>query len=360
MRIAHAEPYRRIAVLARPVHRAGRSDCAGSSTSTRTPCSKTASAARSRLAAGCSRRWAPATSPMSATNIESIVGFFVDDPRFAGSVVRSLEAMWENARGAREAMSSEMWESINATHSALDGGRGRSVFAQHGFLGWVRDRAAIVAGLADATMSHDDTWRFIVLGRSLERVDLTVRLLSTRLGDAWGTAGWVATLRCCAAYESYLRTYRRGVDGSKALGVPSPRPALPAFGVPRARRRGDGVVRSRPGSGSARHRQRAETIVGRACADLEFVRVAELERRVARAPGSARTRGRAQAHDATAKRFFQAAARDPMERVVTWRMAIEHVTSYEYEGRRAARRTTKRGSARRATPARWSSTIASR
>ena len=36
------------------------------------------------------------------TNIESIVGFFVDDPRFAGSVVRSLEAMWENARGARE------------------------------------------------------------------------------------------------------------------------------------------------------------------------------------------------------------------------------------------------------------------
>ena len=54
------------------------------------------------------------------TNVESLVGFFVDDPRFAGSVVRSLEAMWENARGAREAMSSEMWGSINATHSALD------------------------------------------------------------------------------------------------------------------------------------------------------------------------------------------------------------------------------------------------
>ena len=46
--------------------------------------------------------------------------FFVDDPRFAGSIVCSLEAAWENARGAREAMSSEMWESINTTYRELD------------------------------------------------------------------------------------------------------------------------------------------------------------------------------------------------------------------------------------------------
>jgi len=240
------------------------------------------------------------------TNIESIVGFFVDDPRFAGSVVRSLEAMWENARGAREAMSSEMWESINATHSALADGRGRSVFAQHGFLGWVRDRAAIVAGLADATMSHDDTWRFIVLGRSLERVDLTVRLLSTRLGDAWGTAGWVATLRCCAAYESYLRTYRRGVDGSKALEFLLldrlfPRSVFHALGAAEMVLFDLDPVPDRHGTASEPRR-----IVGRACADLEFVRVAELERELA--DHLARLeRACAQAHDATSKRFFQAA-----------------------------------------------------
>src|SRR6185369_17282764 len=49
------------------------------------------------------------------------------------------------------------------------------------------------------------------------RVDMTVRLLSTRLGEAWGTEGWVAMLRSCAAYEAYLRTYRRGVVGSRAV-----------------------------------------------------------------------------------------------------------------------------------------------
>ena len=212
------------------------------------------------------------------TNIEALVGFFVDDPRFAGSVVCSLESMWENARGAREAMSSEMWQSINATHRALDGRRTRSMYAQHGFLAWVRDRAAIVSGLADATMSHDDTWRFIVLGRSLERVDLTVRLLSTRLGAAWGSAGWVATLRCCAAYESYLRTYRRGVDGSKALEFLLldrlfPRSVFHALVAAETVLFDLDPAPDRHGAGSEPRR-----IVGRACADLEFVRLGELEK----------------------------------------------------------------------------------
>ena len=36
-------------------------------------------------------------------------------------------------------------------------------------------------GIVDATMSRDDGWRFLVLGRSLERVDMTARLLSRAL-----------------------------------------------------------------------------------------------------------------------------------------------------------------------------------
>ena len=42
-------------------------------------------------------------------------------------------------------------------------------------------------------------------------------MLSTRLGDTWGAEGWVAMLRSCAAYEAYLRDYRRGVVGSRAV-----------------------------------------------------------------------------------------------------------------------------------------------
>ena len=72
------------------------------------------------------------------------------------------------------------------------------------------------AGLAESTMSRDDGWRFLLLGRSLERVDMTARLLSARYGESWGEAGWVTTLRSCGAYEAYLRTYQRAVDVSLA------------------------------------------------------------------------------------------------------------------------------------------------
>ena len=41
------------------------------------------------------------------------------DPDNQSSIVGSLRAARENARGAREAISSEMWESLNATYHAL-------------------------------------------------------------------------------------------------------------------------------------------------------------------------------------------------------------------------------------------------
>jgi uncharacterized alpha-E superfamily protein len=65
----------------------------------------------------------------------------------------------------------------------------------------------MVRGLSDTTMSHDESWQFLVLGRSLERADMTARMLSTRDVHASGLS-WVNMLRCAGAYESFLRTRR--------------------------------------------------------------------------------------------------------------------------------------------------------
>ena len=45
---------------------------------------------------------------------------------------------------------------------------------------------------------------------------MTARLLSSRYDVVWGHGGWVTTLRCCSAYESFLRTYHRAVDATLA------------------------------------------------------------------------------------------------------------------------------------------------
>ena len=81
----------------------------------------------------------------------------------------------------------------------------------------MRDRAAACNGIVDATMSRDDGWRFFSVGRSLERADMTTRLLSARYGDAFGRTGWTTTLRSCSAYEAYLRAYRHAVDAATAV-----------------------------------------------------------------------------------------------------------------------------------------------
>ena len=89
-------------------------------------------------------------------------------------------------------------------------------YGPHSLFRFVRERSAMVFGLADATMSRDESWLFLILGRSLERVDMTSRIISTRVlaGDA--APSWTLVLRSTGAYEPYLRTYRGVVDSSRA------------------------------------------------------------------------------------------------------------------------------------------------
>jgi len=80
------------------------------------------------------------------------------------------------------------------------------------FFGWVRERTALASGIVESSTSRDEAWTFFTLGRSLERVDMTARLLATSELTAASGPSWTTILRSCGAYEAYLRTYR---------GVPS-------------------------------------------------------------------------------------------------------------------------------------------
>src|SRR3981081_1885196 len=148
--------------------------------------------------------------PQGSLEASRVVELLAFDEDNRSSIVSSLRASRATARGAREAISSEMWEALNATYHALASGvaLGSSV-GPHGFFRFVKERAAVIAGLADSTMSRDDAWRFLVLGRSLERVDMIARLLSSRLQQETDDAAGVIVLRSCSAHEAFLRTYRR-------------------------------------------------------------------------------------------------------------------------------------------------------
>jgi uncharacterized alpha-E superfamily protein len=139
-------------------------------------------------------------------------------PGDTSSIVGAITAARENARGVREALSSELWEALNATYHALPSQQAAAErHGPHGFFRYIRERAAVVAGLLDGTMPRDDGWRFLVLGRSLERVDMTARLLWARGQQRGASSGWIGLLKSCSAHEAYLRTYRAAVEPEKVV-----------------------------------------------------------------------------------------------------------------------------------------------
>ena len=130
----------------------------------------------------------------------------------AGAVV----ATRQNARRAREIISTELWEAVNATWNQLPAHLHTA--QPHDFFHWVRERSAVIAGIVDSATARDEIWHYLVLGRSIERADMTARLLTTRALAGASGPDWTTLLRSCGAYESYLRRYRGQVSDTSAAG----------------------------------------------------------------------------------------------------------------------------------------------
>ena len=122
------------------------------------------------------------------------------------SIVTALGGAREAARRARETVSTEMWEAINTTWNAVRGGRLQRMRPASMFRN-VKERCAVIAGISDSTMSHDQAWHFLVLGRNLERADMTSRLLSSAAVSSGSQVAWVNVLRGCGAHHAFIRTY---------------------------------------------------------------------------------------------------------------------------------------------------------
>lgn len=119
------------------------------------------------------------------------------------SITGSWNAARDNARRARETVSTDLWEAINTAW--LRWGRLGPPDGTARHLSWARERAILVAGIADSTMSHDDAWDFLVLGRYLERADMTARIISTGTLPA-DPLSWQSVLSSCGGNQAFMRS----------------------------------------------------------------------------------------------------------------------------------------------------------
>lgn len=223
------------------------------------------------------------------------------DASAPASVAAVLAAARESARRARETLSVAMWEALNTTHRSVVSGQFRAAGPASGFR-WVRDRAALINGAADATMTRDEGWQFLILGRCLERADMTSRLVATAAYAGGSGSPWTNTLRACGGYEAFLRTYKAAETERMAaefllLDRLFPRSVI--FSLNRAEQ----CLHNLEAGGRAGFQNDALRLIGRTRADLEYRSLSDV---VADLPGEMEKLQRtcALATDAVTRRFF--------------------------------------------------------
>jgi uncharacterized alpha-E superfamily protein len=136
------------------------------------------------------------------TDLLRILGY---DPNEPTSIYFCYAAARDNARRAREVIPLDLWECVNTTwHQLPTTPSGAS--GAHVFLNWARERSAMFAGISRGIMVRDDGWQFMSMGRSLEQVDMTSRLVASA-SLARGSTQWPAVLRGCGGHDAFLRTY---------------------------------------------------------------------------------------------------------------------------------------------------------
>jgi uncharacterized alpha-E superfamily protein len=150
----------------------------------------------------------------------TVIDFLAADGENPNSICSCVRAARENARSVREIISSEMWEQVNELYLLVQQTRGRlSTDVLPDFFHRVRMACHQFQGVTDATMTHNEAWHFIGLGRTLERADKTTRLLDVKyfillpslsdVGTPIDEIQWSAVLKSASGFEMYRKKHGR-------------------------------------------------------------------------------------------------------------------------------------------------------
>ena len=164
----------------------------------------------------------------------TLAGTLVEDETVPDSMVSCWRMARANASQLRPQLPLRVWTCLN-----------------RGYL-WIRDcdfpgawkvrpvelvseginRLRLLAGVVEAVMPRDDAWRFLELGRFVERFEHQTGLLDTwdRIGrapEARPALSWADLLRVCGAYELYCRRHAMTVRRDEVLDLMIRDPEVP-------------------------------------------------------------------------------------------------------------------------------------
>jgi len=160
---------------------------------------------------------------------------FLLSERNGYSILDNLAMTRENARTTREIMPTETFEMINNLYYDAKDNADKAVARgpRHEFLEGIIADCQQITGLLAGCMSRDDAYSFIRLGRSLERADMTTRIVDVGTGNLlqpiqeqvkedgehapFENILWVNILRSLSAFQMYRQHVRERVSGEDVV-----------------------------------------------------------------------------------------------------------------------------------------------
>jgi uncharacterized alpha-E superfamily protein len=150
----------------------------------------------------------------------------MDNP---ASILVSLQNARENCRTIRDIVPREVWEQINALHlfACEHMQEGLTKRGRHPFMKQIVLRCQTIAGKVSGTMLRDQGYQFLRLGCSLERADMTTRILDVSSANLLHEDGpdlepfannrWMAVLKSLSGYQMYRRSQQPRVHRSAVV-----------------------------------------------------------------------------------------------------------------------------------------------
>jgi uncharacterized alpha-E superfamily protein len=212
--------------------------------------------------------------------------FDLDNP---SSIMACVSRARFNARSIRGTINSEMWKHLNKLYWQLTDPDFRSEAREspHEFFQAVESGNQTFQGVCDATLTHDEGWQFIQLGKYLERADKSIRILdihyqllremTSPVDLPLANLQWAAVLRSCRAYEGYQRLYVGRVEPDRIIEFLLLHPNFPRsvrFSLEAASRALTAIEGPEPG----RALSKADHLMGKILSDLRYAELDQILR----------------------------------------------------------------------------------
>ena len=159
----------------------------------------------------------------------NVIRFLVTDLENSSSIFSSITIARENTRVIRDILPRDTWEAVNrlylnAKENISDATKR---IKRYDYLRNIIFDIQCISGILAGTMTHDEAYQFVRIGRNLERADMTSRILDVQSASLltdlpedmtpFQNIQWVSVLKSMSAYQMYRKSLHVSVKRPEVI-----------------------------------------------------------------------------------------------------------------------------------------------